>query len=102
MSPCGLSYDSLGRYLIKNSEGRIAPRAVIEVYGSAFQVRGFTRRTSTPVQLNRNRCLIKNRVEHGRVLLGQLDELFLLRLRDIRIDFEIDPDILIPDLDVFR
>jgi len=35
------------------------------------------------------------------VLLGQLDELFLLRLRDIRVDFEVDPDILIPDLDVF-
>ena len=88
--------------MTKRSEGRIAPRAVTEVFDSIFPVGGFTRRTSTPVELNRDRCLIENRVEHGRVLLGQLDELFLLRLRDIRIDFEIDPDILIPDLDVFR
>ena len=75
--------------MTKRSEGRIAPRAVTEVFGSAFRVYGFTRRTSTPVELNRNRCLIENRVEHWRVLLGQLDELFLLRLRDVRVDFEV-------------
>jgi len=87
-------------HLAKRSEGQLAPRAVTEVFDSAFPVGGFARRTSTPVELNRNRCLIKNRIEHGRVLLGKLDELFLLRLRDIRIDFEVDPDVLIPHLDV--